>query len=220
MAEHLVERTRALQREAICRHLVAPLSSDLKMPPRLKQNARHQQAIAIGRSLLHLARKDAFFIRQVVLGYSSAANRRMRIVLTRQEDAYFGRAVIELVRLLNIQGLGIRVVGFRVGDQRSDPGYWLKALGLSADTPVHWVNAPNAQSSAGTRHCGIEVVHQKEKGSARTSGTFHHVMVLAAVVEIWRLPVTERRRSVREEDRLLSSVWLPLFDGLSPESFR
>jgi hypothetical protein len=33
-------------------------------------------------------------------------------------------------RLLNIDGLGIRVIGFRVGDQRSNAADWLQALGL------------------------------------------------------------------------------------------
>lgn len=220
MAEHLVERIRALECEAVGRHLVAPLCSVLKTPPTLKQRARHQQAVAIGRSLINLTRKNASFVRQVVSGYSSAANRRMRIVLTRQEDAHFGRAVIELVKLLNIDGLDIRVVGFRVGDQRSNSADWLQVLHLPADTPVHWVSAPNKNSSASTQHCGIDVVHRDHKGSERTHGTFHVVMVLAAVVEIWRLPFTPKRQSARERVSQPWAVQLPLFGGFFPESFR
>jgi hypothetical protein len=220
MAEHLVERIRALQREAIGRHLVASSHPVLKTLPRLKQNARHQQAVAIGRSLLNVTRKNATLVRQVVSGYSSAANRRMRIVLTRQEDARFGRAVIEFVKLLNIDGLGIRVVGFRVGDQRSNVADWLQAFGLPADTPVHWVSAPNKNSSASTQHCGIDVVHRDHKGRERTSGAFHHVMILAAVVEIWRLPFSKKRQSAREKVSQPCAVQLALFDGFSPESFR
>jgi type IV pilus biogenesis protein CpaD/CtpE len=91
-----------------------------KTLPTLKQKARRKQAVAIGRFLINLTRKNATLVRQVVSGYSSAANQRMRIVLTRQEHAHFGLAVIEFVKLLNIQGLDIRVVGFRVGDQRSN----------------------------------------------------------------------------------------------------
>jgi hypothetical protein len=144
----------------------------------------------------------------------------MRIVLTRQEDAHFGRAVIEFVKLLNIQGLDIRVVGFRVEDQRSNATDWLQAFGLPADTPVHWVSAPNKNSSASTQHCGIDVVHRDHKGSARTSGAFHLVMILAAVVEIWRLPFSKKRQSAREKVSQPCAVQLALFDGPSPESFR
>jgi hypothetical protein len=36
----------------------------------------------------------------------------------------------DVYRLLNIDGLGIRVIGFRVGDQRSNAADWLQALGL------------------------------------------------------------------------------------------
>src|ERR1035437_4848158 len=111
MAEHLVERIGALECEAVSRHLVASSHSVLKTLPRLKHKARHEQAVAIGSALFNLTRKNATLVRDVVLGYSSAANRRMRIVLTRQEHAHFGRAVIEFVKLLNIQGLDIRVVG-------------------------------------------------------------------------------------------------------------
>jgi hypothetical protein len=218
MAEHLVERIRALQREAVGRHFVASSSPVLKTPPTLKQEARREQAVAIGRSLLNVTRKKTSFVRDVVLEYSSAANRRMRIVLTRQEDARFGRALIELVKLLNIDGLGIRVVRFRVGDQCSNAADWLQALGLPADTPVPLVSAPNKNNLASTQHCGIEVVHRDHKGSARTCGTFHVVMVLAAVVEIWRLPFTAKRKSARERVSQPWAVQLPLFDGPSLES--
>lgn len=120
MAKHLVERIRALECEAIGRHLVASSYSAFKTLPTLKQIARHDQAVAIGKSVINVMRKNPILVRQVVSGYSRAANQRMRIVFTRQEDAHFGRAVIEFVKLLNIQGLDIRVVGFRVGDQRSN----------------------------------------------------------------------------------------------------
>jgi hypothetical protein len=220
MAEHLVKRIGALQREAVGRHLVAPKYSVLKTLPTLKQEARRQQANAIGKSLLNAAQKDAALVRRVVSGYSSAVNQRMRIVLTRQQGAHFGRAFIEFVRLLKTDGLDIRVVGFRVGDQLSNIADWLEALRLPAETPVRWVSAPNKNSPASTLHCGMEVVHRDQKGSERTSGTFHLVMVLAAVVEIWRLPFTAKRQSAREK---VSQPWggqLPLFDGLSPESCR
>ena len=71
------------------------------------------------------------------------------------------------MRLLNIQGLGIRLVGYHIGDQYSNAANWLKGLGLPADTPVHWVNAPNKNNSASMLHCGIEVIQQdrKERGS-------------------------------------------------------
>jgi hypothetical protein len=219
MAKHLVERIRALQREAIGRHF-ASSSSVLKTPPTLKQEARREQAVAIGKSVINVMRKNPILLRQVVSGYCNAVNRRMRIVLTRQEDARFGRAVIELVKLLNIDGLGIRVIGFRVGDQCSNAADWLQALGLPADTPVHWVNAPNRNSSASTLHCGIDVVHRDHKGRERTSGTFHLVMVLAAVVEIWRLPFIAKRQLAREKDRQPKAAQLQLFDAPSPESCR
>jgi hypothetical protein len=186
----------------------------------LKQKARQQQAVAIGSSLLNLTRKDRSFVRQVVLGYSSAVNQRMRIVLTKQKDAHFGRAFIDFTKLLSIQGLDIRVIGFRVERQCSDARYWLNALGLPARTGVHMLNAPNKNSSASTRHFGIEVVRRSDKGGERIDGAFHVVMLLAAVVEIWRLPITAKRQLAHGKVSQPGAVQLPQFDELSGQSFR
>jgi hypothetical protein len=45
-------------------------------------------------------------------------------------------------------------------------------------------------------------------------------MVLAAVVEIWRLPFSKKRQSAREKDRQPKAAQLQLFDAPSPESCR
>ena len=85
------------------------------------------------------------------------------------------------MRLLNIQGLGIRLVGYHIGDQYSNAANWLKGLGLPADTPVHWVNAPNKNNSASMLHCGMEVIQQdrKERGSGfQIRGCLHQRVIL------------------------------------------
>jgi hypothetical protein len=45
-------------------------------------------------------------------------------------------------------------------------------------------------------------------------------MILAAVVEIWRLPVIAKRQLAREKDRQPKAAQLQLFDAPSPESCR
>ena len=82
------------------------------------------------------------------------------------------------------------------------------------------LNAPNKNSSASTRHFGIEVVRRSDKGGERIDGAFHVVMLLAAVVEIWRLPITAKRQLAHGKVSQPGAVQLPLFDELSGQSFR
>ncbi len=216
LAASLVGRLGSLQDNDVGRSLVPSLCSNLKTVPMTKQDARYQEACEIGRSIItRVARKDPKFLREVALIYGHAVHKRMHIVMTGVDDAYLGRALIELVKLIGLPQLGIRLTGYRIGDRCSDVASWLKILGLPPDAPVHWVSAPNQNSSASLGHCGVEVVRDDGKGNVRVSGAFHNVMILAAVVEIWRLPFTTKLTKSKDRSSLDP---LPLFDGHHAES--
>ena len=211
----LVTRLRSLQGEDVARSLVPSLCSNLNTLPMLKQHAQYRHACEIGRHIImHIGRRDPKFLKQVVSMYSHAVHKRMQVVMTSVDDAYLGQALVEFVKALKFPQIGIRLAGYKIGDQRSDIEIWRKGLGLPRDTQAHWVSAANQASSASMGHCGIEVIQTSKKGHVRVSGAFHNVMILASVVEVWRLPFTAKSM---EPKNCRSADQLPLFGGHRPK---
>jgi hypothetical protein len=101
------------------------------------------------------------------------------------------------------------------GELVRDAQAWPPADPDPGNESLRCVSAPKRNSSASMGHCGIEVIQTHTKGSARASGPFHNVMILAAVVEIWRMPFTARLKKLKD---CPSADQLPLFDGHHAES--
>lgn len=148
---------------------------------------RRERAIELSRALLRLASRNPYLVRQVVMGYCHSVSVRMRVVLTDDADADFGRKLLKLVKELNLPQLSARIIGFSVGDEQANLTTWLQLLGLSSSTDIKSEPAHNSDNSAALRHVGIKLVCGKSK---RASREFHEVMMVAAVIELWKCVTT------------------------------
>jgi hypothetical protein len=169
----------------LARLLGSPKKSNLGLlvPPSRLSASEWVPGRRLGSRLMALARREPSLVQSAVLGYCLAATTRHYVIMTDEQDAVYGRLLIELVKELHISGLKVRLVGFRVGYNLPDIGRWLRILELRATTPVDFETANNLESMARLNHVGIKVCWDE---SSRASQEWHEVALLAAITELWR----------------------------------
>ena len=154
------------------------------LPPELMHETQQLQANEVGAGLMRFAMRKRYIARDLIRGWCNAASSRMRLVLTDYRFADFGAQIINLVEDLQLPWLGWILIGYRVGNQKTDTAGWLVELKLPPNTTVELLNVPNNQNDAATNHIAIEVIH---RGRNMVAGEFRNAMIYAAIVEIWRL---------------------------------
>lgn len=142
-----------------------------------------ERACRLASRLMALARREPSLVQSAVLGYCLAATSRHYVIMTDEQDAVYGRLLIEFVKELHISGLKVHLVGFRLGCNLPDIGRWLRVLGLQTIPPVDFETTNNVGSPARLNHVGIKVCWGR---SSRTSQEWHEVALLAAITELWR----------------------------------
>lgn len=159
------------------------LKLTLRSPSARLSKTGWERACRLGSALMSLARRRSSPVQSAVLGYCLAATTRRYVIMTGEQDAVYGRLLIELVRELHLKGLKVHLVGFRVGYNPPDIGRWLRILELRAMTSVEFEMANNVESMARLNHVGIKVCWGE---SSRASREWHEVALLAAITELWR----------------------------------
>jgi hypothetical protein len=169
----------------LARLLESPANPNLRLivPPSDLPADEWKRACRLGRALMALARRKPYRVRSAVLGYVYAVTTDRYVIMTDENDADFGKLLIELVRELHIVGLKIHLVGFHVGCNMIDIGQWLRVLELPPATPVDFVRANNLDNFARLKHVGIRICWG---GTSRASREWHEVALLAAIIELWR----------------------------------
>jgi hypothetical protein len=188
MVQQIGENLERLSKTHVYDQFVSYPGSTKKIPPFPREES-YQDAISISRALMRTANKDPVLVRTAVSAYANGVRTRDRLlVLTAPEHARFGRALIDLVRLLNLKWLRWRIVCFKTGNapQKSIREEWRKGLGLPSNTQIHWVAAKNKLNAASANHIAVEVIERHGR-LQEVSSNFHSVMLFGNVVEIWRL---------------------------------
>ena len=153
-----------------------------------RKSAVKLRASLIGRAMYALALRDESIVQRVVANYARAGNTDHQIeMMSMAEHAPVGQAYIKFVRSLGVSDLDIRLVGYKVADgAKTDKSAWLNALQLSEDDILfRWQQARNTRFNSQALHAGIEVVRTVPSG-AHQDGAFAHVMLMGAIMEMWR----------------------------------
>jgi hypothetical protein len=166
------------------------------IPPLPARDDVWLDAIAVGREIFRLAKRDAGTVRHVLSVFAMAANLDRQIVLTVDEESHlhFARILISFVQDdLEIDDLQIGLVAFRnKAGVHADLHGLCGQLGLDPKcTPLRIESARNLKADSPTKQAGLEVLRDG-RASAVTDQAFFSAMILGAAVQVWRfaLPAT------------------------------
>jgi hypothetical protein len=174
------------------RSLILSTMSGRLAPPTLEQDSARKRAARIGAAVYKVVLGDPRLARYVIGTYARALSTDKQVVLTCLKHAVFAKALIKFVRSLTIPELDIRLIAFRCAQgQETNTVEWLSPLGLpEKGNLIRGQVARNKNATSTASHIGIEVVRQTKNGLVKQDGAFSHVMLLGAVVEIWRLGIS------------------------------
>jgi hypothetical protein len=166
------------------RWLEPPDNPTLKLlvPPLRLSDDQWERAVLLASKLLHAARRRPYLVSGAVLGYCYAATTHRHVIMTDEKDAEYGKLVFELVKELDLDQLGVRLVGFRAGPQQTDVEGRRLALQLPP-AKADYETTNNLDSPARLNHIGIKVCFGD---SGRASPEWHQVAFLATITELWR----------------------------------
>lgn len=188
LAQQLRENLVNVSKTSVCDHFVPYPGSKKNIPP-FPVEEDYWKAISISKALMNTAMKKQEFARAAVSAYACGVRPSDKLmVLSKPEHAQFGRALIDLVRLMDLKFLRWQIVGFKKdGDlPKFVPKRWCDLLKLPSNTPMHWIAAKNPSHLASKNAIAIRVTERRGR-SAEFSGTFHSVMLVAYVVKMWGL---------------------------------
>lgn len=190
LAEKLRETLRKLsENDALGEHLLACDGAVYAVPP-FPAEHKYGAAVKISHALMRATRRNPQLVRLAICAYVHGLRLSDRLFVLRDtHQAHFGRAIIDMVRLMGHRQIRWRIAGFKTGTVQPQfiPPRWRDALRLPSNTPIHWIvpkNKANASSNAG--QIAIQIV-EREGNIWKARDTFYSVMLYARVVEIWRL---------------------------------
>ena len=145
-----------------------------------------QQGIAesIAARLIRLAQLEPRRVRFAIENYLSLVHNDGKLNLTNPNYALRIQSVIQIVRKLRIPQLKVGCLGFMVNGYHGDLRPKLRLLGLRADHPIRYVQAPNQHSAAGIRHLAVEFIWEPD---GKRSEALRFVLAMAAIAKAWKL---------------------------------
>ena len=202
MVQLIRENLDSLSKTSVHKHFVARTGSTREIPP-FPGEANYERAKSIGRALMKTAVWDRDLVRTAASAYAYGVHTSDKLlVLAAPEDARFGRALILTVRHMQLKSLQWKIVGFDTDEiprplPKTVPKEWCKRLTIPSNTRIKWVIPKNKSNSASANQIAVEVVEQVGS-SQEVSSNFHSVMLVANVIEMWRLAPECKHRFRKE----------------------
>lgn len=162
MVLQIRENLEKLSKTAVYGHFTLSPGSPQRIPP-FPREVNYQDAILISQALMRAARKNPLLARTAVSAYAYGVRPSDKLLpLTSPDHARFGRALIDLVRLMNLKWLRWRLVCPKTDEvsSRLTIREWLKRLELPSNTSIHSIAAKNKVHSGSANHIAVEVVEQ------------------------------------------------------------
>ena len=158
-------------------------SGSAKVPLSPGSIAQREIADTIAAKLIRIAQHNRQEVRHALENYVTLVHKDGKLNFTNPNYALRIRSIIWMVRKLRIPQLKVGCLGFRVNGHEAHLGSKLRALGLPADHPIRYVQAPNQHSAAGLHHLAVEFVWEPD---GKRSEAFRFVLAMAAIAKIWQ----------------------------------
>lgn len=187
VAQYILRFVSAWKTTRIGKHYVSAAGG--LIPPLPLRDDVWLDAIAVGRAIFRLAKRDIGTVRHVLSVFAMAANLDRQIVLTVAKEAHlhFARILIAFVKELEIDDHEIGLVAFENDKgMHADLQDLSGQLGLDPNTTsMRTENARNFKAASPARQAGLEVL-RVARASAVTDQAFFSAMILGAAVQVWR----------------------------------
>ncbi len=176
-------------------------------------------AIAVGRAIFPMAKRDPATVRHVLSVYAMASNLDRQIVLTVGDKAHlhFAKIMIAFVKDLKIGGLKVGLVAFRnKAGVHADLHGLCGQLGLDPEhTPMRIENARNLDADSPTKQAGLEVL-RVARASAVTDQAFFCAMIMGAAVQVWRFALPATSAAATGPSAIAATAAAPTAPAIQP----